>query len=159
MQTQPFWVGIGAPLENRVISRGYLYLAGSIVIAPIGASLMQGKAVIPSLNNAGKALISWDPDTSRTGDFEMMTQLDVIPELNLFDKMSAAYGVALGQRQHGQRQKYDIVLLFLCEAQTTLAYTLVAGISMRHPSPQTICLQDYRLPCPGHHTHVHGPDW
>lgn len=86
MQTQPFWEGVGRSSENRVISRGHLYLAGNIMIEPIGAEGFTPVAEVAVIG-AGKAQISWDPDTSRTGDFELMAQLDVFPEVTIFDRL------------------------------------------------------------------------
>jgi hypothetical protein len=46
-----FWVGIGQPIETRVISRGNLYLAGSITVEPLAGSAYENISTVAMVGN------------------------------------------------------------------------------------------------------------
>ena len=141
-----FWVGIGVATETRVVTRGNLYLAGSITVEPLGetaysdyatvamsgdgmvggwgcvrrvggvgmAAAVEGSLPVQPVAAGGRicsiqsklrcaslkcphpdvfhtsplqAVVSWDPLPGQSGKYEMITQLDVIPSVTIFDKM------------------------------------------------------------------------
>lgn len=56
-----FWVGIGRPIESRVVSRGNLYLAGSITVEPLAGSAYENISTVAMVGNGmvgGRALVS-----------------------------------------------------------------------------------------------------
>jgi hypothetical protein len=50
-----FWVGIGRPIESRVVSRGNLYLAGSITVEPLAGSAYESTVAMVGNGMVGGA--------------------------------------------------------------------------------------------------------